>query len=157
MKNTHLYFEYFTVSVMARGENITCNTLCVRGPDNTTETCNTNTGECLYGCTVGFAGPNCSYKCPDSCLHPTENETRTCDHKSGECLHGCKEGFAGLNCSIICPENCLLDERGIDICNETTEECLFGCKDGFYGLNCTGRCSDVNAGCIQCSAKDADM
>jgi hypothetical protein len=93
-----------TFSVTIRAENITCSNVCERDVDNTTETCNTTTGECLYGCVVGFAGPNCSYECPDTCIYPTENETGTCNHISGECLHGCKDGFYGSNCTQRCSD-----------------------------------------------------
>jgi hypothetical protein len=72
------------------------------GPDNTTDTC-TTFGECLYGCNDGFAGPNCSVKCPKNCA-TYDRGVDICNATSEECSFGCKDGFYGPNCSERCSD-----------------------------------------------------
>ncbi|GFS13826.1 multiple epidermal growth factor-like domains 10 [Elysia marginata] len=75
---------------------------------NINETCNRRTGQCFYGCEVGFQGATCE----DACSNNT----------------------FGVNCSENCNPNC---RGGSDrTCNSTTGECLYGCADGFVGDRC---------------------
>ncbi|XP_060598734.1 multiple epidermal growth factor-like domains protein 10 isoform X1 [Ruditapes philippinarum] len=135
----------FLLGNTIRAANITCSSFCERGASNRTETCNTNTGECIYGCIVGFAGPNCSYECPDTCIYPAENETGTCNHISGECLHGCKDGFYGSNCTQRCYDIDPICERCIEKNENDGIECK-KCNRNFYMS--AGKCLSCNYWCL---------
>ncbi|XP_062574213.1 uncharacterized protein LOC134236042 isoform X2 [Saccostrea cucullata] len=49
----------------------------------------------VYGCRIGYYGPNCSLPCPDKCHH--------CHIEIGIC-HLCESGYQGLQCEFVSTE-----------------------------------------------------
>ncbi|XP_060598731.1 uncharacterized protein LOC132752424 [Ruditapes philippinarum] len=126
-----------------RAENIKCSTSCMTGPDNTTDTCNTTTGHCLYGCTTSPVGQNCTVECSSGCELSSQNDIELCNSSTRECFNGCKPYFVGPTCSSKCPDMCNIStDPKAEICNISTGECLFGCLYGYAGPNCTITCPD---------------
>ncbi|XP_062599572.1 multiple epidermal growth factor-like domains protein 10 [Saccostrea cucullata] len=126
-----------------------CTTHCSEFCNNVT--CDSSTGECLFGCAAGFTGLQCNTRCiggnygencSSDCGHCVRG--KMCDHVSGLCEGGCAEGYKGQicktpcshgeygkNCSQRCSSNCLNGE----ICNPFYGRCI-SCTPGWKGLLC---------------------
>ncbi|XP_076106748.1 uncharacterized protein LOC143075016 [Mytilus galloprovincialis] len=80
------------------GDNcqLTCSKNCM-GP------CDVITGNCLFGCSVGWLGEKCDRACDagnfgSQCLRDcSANCLSPCDHMTGRCEAGCLKGWEGLN------------------------------------------------------------
>ncbi|XP_062574212.1 uncharacterized protein LOC134236042 isoform X1 [Saccostrea cucullata] len=86
----------------------------------------------VYGCRIGYYGPNCSLPCPDKCHH-CHIEIGICHlcesgYQGLQCEFDCRNEYYGSNCSLPCPENCRY-------CHKETGVWEW-CEPGYKGYQC---------------------
>ncbi|CAG2212764.1 MEGF10_11 [Mytilus edulis] len=119
-------------------------------PKNCKGTCDLITGNCSFGCSVGWLacdmgkfGNQCLRDCSVNCLS-------SCNHMTGKCTTGCKKGWEGFNCTEECSNgnygwNCTETCDGciVNECNHINGVCKIDsfCKPGYvYGKYCNAKC-----------------
>ncbi|PVD23542.1 hypothetical protein C0Q70_16814 [Pomacea canaliculata] len=136
--------------------------------------CLTPKGICLQGCTAGWAGAECRYRCPAGthganctrdcghCLDNSTQEPTTCDAVTGECplAYVCLDGWTGKQCDkqcgagtfgAKCANVCGSCANGNETCSAADGLCTSGCAAHSTGEDCRTECASCSsASCVHC-------
>ncbi|XP_052067780.1 multiple epidermal growth factor-like domains protein 10 isoform X2 [Mytilus californianus] len=138
-------------------------------PENCIGPCDLITGNCLFGCLVGWLGKKCDRACDegkfgDQCLRDCSANCLSppCDYMTGKCTAGCKKGWERFNCTEECSNgnfgwNCseTCDGCIVNECDHISGDCKIDsvCKPGYvYGKYCNQICEDWHFG-TNCNKK----
>ncbi|XP_046561920.1 scavenger receptor class F member 1-like [Haliotis rubra] len=88
--------------------------------------CSQTSGECEYGCVLGWYRPTCSTRCPDNCA------AGACNRYDGSCL-SCRERFRDTYCNMSCPRHCVE-------CDQNASNCM-SCEPGYFVNTCGEKCN----------------